>query len=520
MTAASLLSRLDALLDKLPHAYPGPGGAVAALKDGEVLARHAWGFANAERRMAFSPASLFRICSITKQFTCAALLDAHPEPGELDGDVRARLPRLEGPAPGTLNLAHNQSGLRDYWAVAMLHGSPAEAPFGEAEAARVIGASRSLQFAPGTRYSYANNNFRILGDIVAARAGRPFAEVLRQRIFDRAGMASAFLAADTTAMPDGTEGYEGSVEAGFRPAVNRILWTGDAGMGASLDDMIAWERHIDATREDAGALYSRQSAPVTFAGGAPATYGFGLGRGKELGRAVTGHGGGLRGWRSHRMYVPSERISVVVLFNHLADAHDAAVDMLAAVLGEARPPRPAPGPAPAWLGAYLDPETGLSARIEAAPEGQVRLRYGHPPELLDMRPDGVAGDERTRLRSGDGGLTMDRPQENFSSQLRPLGGEASARDIAGRYRCEELEAELTVADAGGALYGAFSGFLGSGRMERLEPIGPDVWALPCPRALDFTPPGDWTLAFRRDGGAVTGVQVGCWLARGLSYARL
>ena len=80
---------------------------------------------------------------------------------------------------------------------------------------------------------------------------------------------------------------------------------------------------------------------------------------------------------------------------------------------------------------------------------------------------------------------------------------------------------MTVVDAGGTLYGAFSGFLGQGRMELLEPIGRDVWALPCPRALDHTPPGDWTLAFRRDdAGRVTEVVVGCWLARGLSYRRV
>jgi D-aminopeptidase len=58
-------------------------------------------------------------------------------------------------------------------------------------------------------------------------------------------------------------------------------------------------------------------------------------------------------------------------------------------------------------------------------------------------------------------------------------------------------------------------------MELLDPVGGDVWALPCPRALDHTPPGDWTLAFRRNAaGVVEGVTVGCWLARGLSYDRV
>src|ERR1017187_7622779 len=214
---------LDRAIEALPRNYPGPGGAVAVLRDGEVLVRHAWGWANVDRRIAFTPRTLFRMCSITKQFTCGLVLDAFPDPSVLDDDVRARLTLLGQAAPGVLHLCHNQSGLRDYWAVAMLHGAPAEAPFGEVEAARVMAANRTLHFAPGTRYSYANQNFRILSDVLQERTGRSFAELLRTRIFERAGMASALLAADTRAMPDGTEGYEGTQATGFRAAENRIL---------------------------------------------------------------------------------------------------------------------------------------------------------------------------------------------------------------------------------------------------------------------------------------------------------
>jgi D-aminopeptidase len=513
-------SRLDQVIEALPRAYPGPGGAVAVLRDGQVRARHTWGFANAERRIAFTPKTLFRMCSITKQFTCALLLDSFPDPTMLNTDISARLPHLADAAPGALHLCHNQSGLRDYWAVAMLHGSPVEAPFGDVEAAQVIAGTRSLHFAPGARFSYVNQNFRILSDILCDRTGRGFAELLRTRIFEPVGMDSAMLAADTSAMPDGTEGYEGTQAGGFRAAENRILWTGDAGLGASLDDMIAWERHIDATRDDPGSLYRRLSAPVSFSDGAPASYGFGLGRGRECGLALTGHGGALRGWRSHRLYVPAERVSVVVMFNHLANAAAAAMDLLAATVGATRPAPDPTLPVPAWAGAYLDPETGLAARIDSPEPGRLRLRHGHAAEVLVLRPDGSAGgDGATRLVWIDGALHMQRPQDNTRTTLRPLPAPAT-RDLAGRYHCAELAASLTVADAGGALYGAFSGFLGQGRMELLDPIGEDVWALPCPRALDHTPPGDWTLAFRRDGsGRVLGATVGCWLARGLRYDR-
>jgi D-aminopeptidase len=513
------MNHLDRALENLPRAFPGPGGACAVVRQGSVLIRHAWGWANAERRIAFTPRTLFRMCSITKQFTCGVLLNHFPDPSVLDADVRARLPLLRQLAPTTLHLCHNQSGLRDYWAVAMLLGAPVESPFGEREAARVIAGTRTLQFPPGTRYSYVNQNFRILCDILQERTGRGFGELLRTSLFERAAMDDAMLAAETRTMPDGTVGYEGTQQTGFRPAVNNILWTGDAGLGATLDDMIGWERHIDATREDPDSIYRRLSAPVSFADGAQASYGFGLSRRREWGFEITGHGGALRGWRSHRLYVPAERVSVLVMFNHLSDAHAAATDLLAAVLGVSRPPRTTAFDTPPWAGAYVEPETGLAARIDRGPDGHLRLRFGHAAERLDLK-EGTGVNESVLLRPTEGGLWMERAAENLRSLLIRCDGVPSA-DVVGRYECAELSSELAIVDAGGVLYGGFSGFLGAGRMELLEPMGPDLWGLPCPRALDHTPPGDWTLAFRRDAAdRVVGADVGCWLARRLPYARL
>ncbi len=514
----SVSQSLDRALAAVLQTYAGIGGAVAVLRDGETLLRHSWGWADQDRRIPFTPATLFRICSISKQFTCAALLDRFPDPSQLDSDVKARLPLLKEPAPRAADLANNQSGLRDYWATAMLSGSPVEAPFGDMEAARLIGLTQSLHFAPGTRYSYCNQNFRILGDILADRADRPLADVL-QGVFDKAGMTRALLAADTSALPDGAVGYEGSLDEGFRPAVNRILWTGDAGLGASLDDMIAWERFIDATRDDANGLYRRLCRPQSFRDGTPAPYGFGIGQPKLLGRRITSHGGGLRGWRSFRFYAPEERISVVVLFNHMADPRAAAQELFAGMLGV--PAKgPTPDAAPGWSGTYVEPETGLVTRIEPAPGNQVRLHVSGRPETLDPKGEAEATSGTLRLRRAADGLWLDRPDENFSSRLVPLAGEAPT-DIAGAFRSAEYDATLTCVDRGGQLYGAFSGFLGPGLMQPLLPDGPDVWRLPCPRSLDFSPPGDWTLAFRRDGaGKISGVQVGCWLARRIEFSRI
>ena len=444
-------TRLDAALRRLPATYAGPGGAIAVLRRGEVLVRHAWGHADAERRIAFTPRTLFRVCSITKQFTCATLLASLADPESLQPALRAHLPRLDGALPTIAQLCHNQSGLRDYWAVAMLLGAGAEDPFGDAETAALLAATRSTQFAPGTRYSYCNQNFRLVSDMLAARTGRSFAELLRRHVFARAGMESAFLAADTRAMPDGTQGYEGTPAIGFRIAENRILWTGDAGLGASLDDMIAWERHIDATHDDGDSLYARLARPVAFADGTPASYGFGLAHGSEFGRRLVSHSGALRGWRSHRLYCPQERISIVVLFNHMADPQAAAHEVLGAMLDARKPAADPALPAPDWLGVYTEPETRLSVRLDAAGPGEVQLRFGHVAEKLRLQTDGSAASERVALRREGGALRLERPGENHRSVLAPAGTGPAALDVAGRYRCAELGAELGIVDAGGAL---------------------------------------------------------------------
>ncbi len=509
-------TRLDRAVQGLPERYPGPGGAVAVLRDGEVLIRHSWGWADTERRLQFTPETMALVCSITKQFTCALLLDLFPDPTVLDDDVRQALPNLRQPVPSTRELCHNQSGLRDYWAVAMLCGAAVEGQFGLDDARRVIARTQSLQFAPGTQYSYANQNFRLLSDIIEQRTGQPFADQLRTRILDRAGMPHAMLNPDTSRVTGGSIGYEGSARDGFRPAVNNIHWTGDAGLAASLDDMIAWERFIDASRGDADSLYNRLSAPQAFRDGARASYGFGLSHATLLGRAATSHGGGLRGWRSFRAHLAAERMSVVVLFNHMADPRAAALDLLAALFDA--PAAVLAPPGEHWTGRYQEPGTGLAAWVELSPGGVQQLRFAAQPEPLASVGGALQG-TGVRVWRQDGEVWMDRPTDHIRSRLVRCE-DARPVPVEGRFHSHELDADLTCTLAGGALYGVFSGDLGEGAMQPLVPFAPDIWLLPCPRALDYAAPGDWTLHFHRDtSGYVTHVRVGCWLARGIDFVR-
>ncbi|MBD9374234.1 D-aminopeptidase [Rhizobium sp. ARZ01] len=512
------LAALEAAVHSLPERIKGPGGVVGLVKNGEVILRHAWGFADLDKRVPMTEVTLIPICSITKQFTCAALLDVVGDPARLDAPLARHLPNLEDRRPTVADLCNNQSGLRDYWALTVLHGAMADGVFSREDTARLFARMRKTHFEPGSHYSYSNGNFRILSDLIEGAAGKPLAEVYRDRLFGPAGMETAVLASDTSAPLNGVVGYEGNETVGYFPAANRIFWSGDAGIAASLDDMLAWERFIDRTRDDPDGLYNRISAPQPFADGTPSRYGFGLARETVDEIALTGHGGALRGFRARRLHAASERLSVVVMFNHEGDAHGTATAILRAALGRADAPAVKNAPTPEWNGNYLEPSSGLSLRITTTPAG-LKVHFATSSEDLAVDADGIArSSSMTLTRDGDA-IRMERPGENLrvTAHRIPAG---NRDDIAGRFVSEELEASFEIVSAGGACYGAFEGFLGKGAMQPIHPVGRDVWRLSCRRSMDAPAPGDWTILVRRDvAGEVCGLTVGCWLARKVEYVK-
>ncbi len=510
------LSAVEAFVATIPENYKGPGGAVAVVKDGEVVLRHAWGFADLAARKAMTPETRMPICSVSKQFTCAVLLDSIGEPEVLDDALAAYLDKFEEKRPSVRDLCNNQSGLRDYWALTVLCGADPEGVFLPEQAQSLLRRLKTTHFAPGTHYSYCNGNFRILADLIESHTGQSLIELLSERIFKPAGMKTAELIPDT-ALFDECTGYEGDTVRGFLPAINRIHWMGDAGICASLDDLIAWDQFIDQTRDDETGIYRRLSKPQAFVDGALAPYGFGLKFEETGGKRLTGHGGALRGWRCQRWHCAEDRISTIAMFNFEGGASEAAFKMMNIALGIPPVKSIRVEANPGWFGSWLNHETGLVLILEDAGRGRMKARFGTGPELMDVVSENEAQSSMTVLRREGDTIHLVRKSENLRLTMHRLKGEAK-QDIAGRYRSDELEADLLLVNEGGAIYGAFEGELGKSDMYPLYAAGPDVWLLPVQRSMDAPAPGEWKLVFHREaGGRITGVTVGCWLARGVKY---
>ena len=511
--------RIEAELDGLAARFSGPGGVVGVVSEGRVIARRAFGFADLGTHRAMTAATRLPICSVSKQFTCAAMLAACGAPEALDERLAARLPNFEGPLPTVRDLCNNQSGLRDYWALTVLHGAKAEQEFSREDAAKVFARTRTGHFAPGTRYSYSNGNFRLVAELVEEASGETLEALYARHIWQPAGMAGAVLTADTRRPEDGVVGYEGNDATGYMSAENGIYWRGDAGISASLDDMLAYECWIDATRGDPESLYRRIAVLQTFRDGAVAAYGFGLQHARVGDFAFTGHSGALRGFRAYRIASTEARLSVVVMFNHHGDAYGAAHRILRAALGL---PHPVAQPLKErWAGRWISRETGLLARLESGYDAAT-LRFATSPETLWEVPEGgLASSSATISREG-GDILMRRPSENLTERLVPVAAAppAGSAEIAGRYHSTELDAGVVIECRDGGAYLWAEGFLGTGRPEIVLPAGPDLWIVATRRSMDAPAPGDWTLQARRDeAGRLAGLTLGCWLARGINYEK-
>jgi CubicO group peptidase (beta-lactamase class C family) len=529
---------IEQIINEIPLRYRGPGGAVAVIKDGEVVGQRVWGYADQSRRILVEPSTQFPICSITKQFVCGLLMDLHRNPTPqmaAKGDVQRQyteklhelLPLAREKGLTLQNLCDMQSGIRDYWAMTTLWGAKPDDEFLiDRDCPPMLDRTKSLHFEPGTEYSYSNVNFYLVGRIIERVTGEPLGKLLEERILKPAGMTTALLCPNTAHHPPPCVGYEGNEDHGFYDAVNRMEWSGDAGMVASLNDMIAYEKYLDQLYADPQSWYHTATKPQTFSDGTTARYHYGLGRVDINGIDSIGHGGALRGYRLHRRHVPEEHLSVVVLFNHEADASAAVDHILRGLLNRPNPENAPVKPAVEWYGVFLDLATQLAITVaKSSKEGEVLITYGAHLEAAPLKlTDAKNGKARSMTGSVDGDvLRIHRVSDNRKLEARRLTPREDAlknAGLVGEYYSEEVDSTFHCIGEAGMLYGFFDGYLGKGLVTSLRYLGDDIWALSCPRGLDAPAPGDWTVVIHRDeSGSVVGFRIGCWLARGVDFVK-
>lgn len=309
----------QAEIDRLMRPYDGeaPGASLLVLKDGKAVVRRGYGRSDLERHVEAGPATNYRLASVTKQFTAAAiLLLAQDGKLAIEDPVRKWLPELPKAADGisVRHLLDHTGGLFDY---EDLMAKPYEGQISDAGVLALLAKQEGTYFPPGSTYRYSNSGYALLALVVERASGMRFAEFLRTRIFAPLGMRDtlAYVAGgrDVAHRAWGYSEKDGGWERTDQNAYSAVL--GDGGIYSNIDDLARWDAALyddrllgDATRAQA---FGKQ---VRVASEPEATY-YGYGwRVTENGDRQW-HSGESIGFRNTLVRWPKQHLTVILLSN-------------------------------------------------------------------------------------------------------------------------------------------------------------------------------------------------------------
>ncbi len=334
--------RLTAYLDSI---YPAdePGAAVLVERGGETLLRDAFGMAELELGVPLEPEHVFRLGSITKQFTSVGILMLAEEGSlSLDDEITRFLPGYptEGHRITVEDLLHHTAGIRSYtampeWRVRMRDDL-------EPDSLIAIFRDQPLDFEPRSEWEYSNSGYALLGKVIEVASGQSYQEFIRNRIFEPLGMDDSYYGDPSRIIPGRAEGYE-RTDDGWRND-DYLSMTSPYSAGALLstvDDLDRWYDALEAGDVVHPALLVRAYTPARLTDGRSTGYGFGWTIGDLAGRTTIEHGGGINGFLTHALRVPDEQLLVIVLTNRVAPPGPSTVAVRLAELALGEPEGPA-----------------------------------------------------------------------------------------------------------------------------------------------------------------------------------
>ncbi len=448
-----------------------PGCTVGVSRDGRALLTHAYGMADLEHGIANQPDSVIEAGSLSKQFTAAAvlLLVQHGKVA-LDDPARKYIPEL--PDYGTpLTVRHmltHTSGLRDWGSVEGIVGWPRTSrAYTHAHVLDIVSRQRSLNFPPGSAYSYSNTGYNLAAVLVSRVSGKSFADFTREALFEPLGMTRTSWRDDfTRVVRDRSIAYDVSSSGATTMAMPFENVHGNGGLLTTVGDLLKWNENAVHAKVGGRGLIDLQRETMRLTGDGKIEYAFGLRVSSWKGVPEVAHSGATAGYRAWLgQYPTKQQLSVAVLCN-AANApapglgHQVADLFLNPLPPTVRTSDRATFPEE-WLrpvaGLYKDKRRNDVLSIELK-DGQARAAGLGPLVWISKESLGVEG-AATRFE-------VSRDAKDLVTGIRIVGGgeviafdrvepaHPSAADLAGlagEYSSDEAELTLRVAVEDGKL---------------------------------------------------------------------
>jgi CubicO group peptidase (beta-lactamase class C family) len=317
---------------------PGqPGVAALVARDGQVIYRKAFGMANLELDVPMTPDMVFRIGSITKQFTAVAILQLL-EQGKLslDDEITRFIPDYptQGHKIAIHHLLNHTSGIKSYTSMPEFRVVRRN----DQTPSQIIDffKDQPIDFAPGERFLYNNSGYILLGYIIEKVTGQTYEEYVNEHLFKPAGMNNSLYGNDQIIVKNRAYGYQpsgsGHANADF---MSMALPYAAGSLMSNVDDLFKWNQALQS-----GKLLKKETLELAFKpgklnDGTPMTYGYGWDMGNLQGSPVIVHGGGINGFLTFASWLPKENVVVVLLQNVTGqDPEDLAYQMAAQTIGK------------------------------------------------------------------------------------------------------------------------------------------------------------------------------------------
>lgn len=462
-TSPALARGIDAVFADLDR--PGsPGASVAVIQGGDIIYSRGYGFAQIEHAVPVTPATVFHVASVSKQFTAMAvtLLAADGALG-LDDPVQQHLdfvPNFDHPTT-VRQLIHHTSGIRDQWQLLGISGWRLDDVITTEQIVGLMARQRELNFVPGSEYLYSNMGYTLMAQTVEAVSGMSFPDFTASRIFRPAGMdrthfhddhehmvpnraysyrpepeADAAEAAADAADDDAAAAAAGtSAESGprYRKSVLSYANAGATSLFTTAEDLARWLDNFRHQTVGGAQVMAMMQARGILNNGDTIPYAHGLSTGEYRGLRTIGHGGADAGFRTQVYWFPEVETGVVVLTNvangnPAGRARDVADVVLAGSFPEeeleeeagaptadadAEPPAtPDPAVLAGYAGSWYSPELDALYHLGVADGRLVAQHIRHGEIVLEYRaPDEFVTDRwwmrEIRFERGPGGAVTD-----------------------------------------------------------------------------------------------------------------
>jgi CubicO group peptidase (beta-lactamase class C family) len=288
------------------------GISVLVIRDGDKIFNRSFGFAEISAKRKATNATNYRIASVTKSFTAMAVLMLRDQGKlKLEDPLSSFFPGLPSFA-GEITvkeMINHTSGLKSYG------DAPKGTTFTDMDILRVVEKQDSTKFVPGSRFSYSNTAYVLLGLIVQKVSGLSLADFVRRNIFVPLKMKNSTFNNREGKIINRAYGYNlRNGKLVLEDQSDASYLQGDGGIYSSIDDFYHWDQALYSDK-----LLSRKTMDEIFSPSSTEAVGLDYGYGwyieNRFGTKRVSHSGGTTGFSSYYVRYPEKKFSIVIFAN-------------------------------------------------------------------------------------------------------------------------------------------------------------------------------------------------------------